>query len=221
MKSNRYTLRGMSVALALVGAILLSGCGNLQAPLAPGLGGPVSPVKQVSKNVYDGSQYIIAFSTKALDPSGRAFKPTLFSKVSGPFTALAGGSLAITMPTDSTTGVRLKSAVFAAVGGSLLQDRQITMTGAYGATLTDIGVIFGPTGTSFNPMASLVMVVKGPVTDAQIAAMTAFHIHSGSAEAIQFQAVRTNTDEVTITVGVPGFSSYSLGDDNFPPEPGP
>lgn len=164
---------------------------------------------------------MIALSPKWAYPTQGAFKPTSFMRVEAPFTRAAGGSLALTMPTDSTTGVRLESASFSVLAGSLDHDKTVVMKGGYGAVLTDVGVMFGPTGTAFNPLATLVMVVVGPVSDAEIAALTAYHIHGSSAEAIPFQVQRINANKVIFTVGVPGFSSYSLGDDQFPPEPGP
>lgn len=217
--NGRWMTSGKILTALAAGVLLFSGCGNVQAPLAPGNASTVQPV---SKGALVGdTQDMIALSPKWIYPTARSLKPTVFKRVEAPFTVAGGGSLAITMPTDSTTGVRLESAAFSVVAGSLDHDKTIIMKGAYGATLTDIGVMFGPTGTVFKPLATLVMTVIGPVSDAEIAALTAYHIHNDTATAIPFQAQRINANKVVFTVGVPGFSSYSLGDDLFPPEPGP
>jgi len=218
--SNRFFKQAAFAILALGGvALLVVGCGNVRAPLAPG---QVSPVQQVAKGLpVDANRDMVALSPKWINPTQQSLKPTVFLKVQSPFTAASGGSFTVTMPTDSTTGVRLESATFTAAAGALAEDVTITMEGAYGATLTDIGVMFGPTGTTFNPMASLTMVVVGPVSDEDIAALTAYHIHGDSATPIPFQVQRIDDNRVVFTIGIPGFSSYSLGDDLFPPEPGP
>jgi len=222
MKFHRYTPGAMLAALVAAG-LLMSGCGNLKAPLAPGLAPPgqAYTIQQAARNFStDDAPFAIVLSPRGIDPSKRSFKPTVAQTVSGPFTATGGGTLTTSLP-DSSGGVRLKTATFVVVGGSLSQDKTISMKAMCGSVLTDIGVIFTPSGTSFSPPAVLTMLVKGPVSDAEIAALTAYHIHGGTSEAIPFQAVRTGTNEVTFTVQVPGFSSYSLGDDQFPPEPGP
>jgi hypothetical protein len=218
---NRKSIASSAVlAMLALGIFLFTGCGNMKAPLAPG-GAPT--VQQAPKGalVTGDAQDMIALSPKWIRPTARSLKSTSFERVEAPFTVAAGGALTITMPTDSTTGVRLESATFTAAAGSLDHDIQLVMKGAYGASLTDVGVMFGPSGTAFNPMATLVMVVVGPVSDEEIATLTAYHIHGTSAESIPFQAQRIDANKVIFTVGVPGFSSYSLGDDNFPPEAGP
>lgn len=214
---GKWMTSGKILTALVMGVLLFSGCGNVQSPMAPGN----ASTTQIKGALTGDTQDMIALSPKWIYPTVRSMKPTVFLRIEAPFVAANGGSMALTMPADSTTGVRLESASFSAAPGALDQDRTIIMKGAYGATLTDIGVMFGPTGTVFNPLATLVMTVVGPVTDAEIAALTAYHIHNDTATAIPFNVNRIDANKVVFTVGVPGFSAYSLGDDLFPPEPGP
>lgn len=218
---NRLTTQVMLPALTLAGLILLVGCGGLNhSPLAPG---QAVTVQQADGNaLVDDAPFAIAFSPKAFEPRARATKPTSAKSAKGVFSPRKSGELAVDFNRrSSASGVGVDRATFEVKKGSLGREAAISMTAFSGSTLADIAVLFTPSGLDFNPPATLTLVIKGDLSEADLKALKAFHKSGNEIDEVSVRVNRSGRDEWTVVLKVPGFSSYSLGDEWFPPEAGP
>ena len=112
-------------------------------------------------------------------------------------------------------GATLASARFKIPAGALGNAGQvylISMTANAGDELDDIDIQFGPAGTTFNPEASLRLVLYGEVSAEDI--KEASHIYAdGRVESVETTA--SDRGPLTVVViTVPGFSRYGFDDDD-------
>jgi len=119
---------------------------------------------------------------------------------------------------DDTT-VRVESAQFKMKKGTLAKKKKgtlpeeytISMTAHSGATVNDVAVAFGPDGTVFSEPTSLTLILRGPVDPGRL---KAYHITSdGAVTQTPFTISRHGHDKWEVTLQVPGFSIYTLGDE--------
>lgn len=221
---KRFIKAAVCTTLALAGAALLIGCGGLkQSPLSATATGQKSVQRASDSHAY------IVFSTRGLDPSQvmRAAKPSgtaTSQKVSETVFNRRGGSLFISFnppqnaPQDATF---LKRADFDVAKGSMDRElAEITMEVFNGVTLEDVVVKFGPSGLKFNPPAELTFRGEGKL---DTKSLKAYHIEDDDSKSdarisrLSYSLIRSNGYWV-VTVKVPGFSEYSLGDDFIPPQ---
>ena len=123
----RY-IPGAMLAAHVASGLLMSGCGNMKAPLAPG---QAVTVQQTDGNaLVDDAPFAIAFSPRAFDPSkARASKPTASKQDKGWFSPRKSGELGVDFyRRSSAIGVGVDQAKFEVKGGSLNRDVVISMT---------------------------------------------------------------------------------------------
>jgi hypothetical protein len=89
---------------------------------------------------------------------------------------------------------------------ALIEDTRITMKVLSGTSLEDIQVVFGPSGTSFVPSASLVLKLSGSDKPENLV------VYHYSADQVS-DAVIEKESGWKVRIEVPGFSRYSLGGD--------
>lgn len=205
--------RAVFTALALGGTVLLVGCGGLnQQPLAPG-----ATALQGGKAASNDSPAYIFFS-QASDPSKvgvRAAKPAAANALSatGLFSPRKDGKLEVKLDDrDDGNGVHVQKSTFEVRKGSIDREVEISMTVYSGSNLEDIGVAFTPSGLTFNPPATLTLALQGDVKKKDLEGLKAYHIHDSTVTQIPIHISSRGKDGLTITLRVPGFSTYSLGD---------
>ena len=210
---KRHTILKVGlVALGGVGIGLLGGCGNQGAsPLAP------KPVTQnVSQDALSDSPFTVVFSPKGLDPSKnllRAMKPTASRTDKDVFSPKKDGKLEVEFDDPNNNGgVRVKGAEFQVKKGSLDRQVEITMTVFSGSALSDVIVNFTPSGLKFSPPATLSIEVSGDLSAKDLQGMKAYHVEGKKVTELSIQFHPSGKNEWTITIRVPSFSSYSLGD---------
>lgn len=218
---KRYTIKAVCTALALGG--LLVGCGGLnQQPLAPD--------RLASLQRGDGSAYssdnpfILVFS----DPSKawlRAAKPALVGEATGVFSPRRYGRLEVRLNSgddddddddrDGHSGVRVQRTTFEVKKGAIDREVEISMSVFSGSALADIGVKFTPSGLRFTPPATLTLALRGDLDKKDLEGLRAYHIEGSKVTEISVK-VTGNKKTLILTVEVPGFSIYSLGDELIP-----
>lgn len=215
--SNPRSLKGVFRTLTLGGVVALSGCGSLgPSPLAPNL----SKVPQTSgeKALYSSGPVYLTLSPRALP---RAAKPALAADVytrsaSGWFSPGRGGRLEVDFPRYADAGdVQVKRATFEVEKGAIGGREKITMQVTSGHSLSDVLVAFSPEGLTFDPPATLTIVLRGEMDPG---AIQVYHLHGGAVEKAS-SAVEDGERTITIIVKVFSFSLYSLGgEEELPPE---
>lgn len=220
MEIKRHILGALCGTAILAGVTLVVGCGRMTAPLAPGRAASVQQVDPSALS--EETPFVLAFSPKAFEPRARATKPTSAKSAKGVFSPRKSGELAVDFNRrSSASGVGVDRATFEVKKGSLGREAAISMTAFSGSTLADIAVLFTPSGLDFNPPATLTLVIKGDLSEADLKALKAFHKSGNEIDEVSVRVNRSGRDEWTVVLKVPGFSSYSLGDEWFPPEAGP
>ncbi len=79
-------------------------------------------------------------------------------------------------------------------------------------SLSDVSVVFTPSGIVFNPPATLTLLLRGELSEEELNALKAYHHHNGMVTEISV-AIVDGKKEWKITVKIPGFSRYSLETD--------
>jgi len=214
--SNPMSLKGVFRALTLGGIVLLGGCGGPgPSPLAPHL--PKVPQTFGEKALYSSGPVYLAFSPRALS---RAAKPASAAGVytrsaSGWFSHGREGRLEVGFPRYADAGeVQVKRATFEVEKGSIRGRQEITMQVTSGHSLKDVLVAFSPEGLTFDPPATLTIVLRGEVDPG---AIQVYHLHGGAVEKVSAD-VEDGERTTTVTVKVSSFSRYVLPDDELPPE---
>ena len=90
---------------------------------------------------------------------------------------------------------------------------EILMRVSSGYTLEDVGVEFWPKGLGFRPPARLTLVLIGNHLDYD--ALKVYHISGGVIEEVSVAFREVDGKKIaitTVTIGVPGFSGYTLDD---------
>jgi hypothetical protein len=109
---------------------------------------------------------------------------------------------------------------FSASRGSIKQEVEISMTVFSGAALEDIGVKFTPSGLKFHPSARLEINLQGG-NKKDLQGLKAYHIdESGKVTEVSVK-ITGNNGSLTLTIEIPGFSMYSIGDELIPQGGGP
>ena len=215
--SNPMSLKGVFRALTLGGIVLLGGCGSLgPSPLAPNL--PKGSQTLGGKAPYSSGPVYLALSPGALP---RAAKPVPAAGVytrsaSGWFSHGREGRLEVGFPRYADAGdVQVKRATFEVEKGSVEGRQEIAMQVTSGHSLNDVLVAFSPEGLTFDPPATLTIVLRGEVDPG---AIQVYHLHGGAVEKVSAD-VEDGERTTTIIVKVFGFSLYSLGgSEELPPE---
>lgn len=214
--SNPMSLKGVFRALTLGGIVLLGGCGSPgPSPLAPHL--PKGPQTFGEKALYSSGPVYLAFSPRALP---RAAKPASAAGVytrsaSGWFSHGREGRLEVGFPRYADAGeVQVKRATFEVEKGSIRGRQEITMQVTSGHSLNDVLVAFSPEGLTFDPPATLTVVLRGEVDPGVI---QVYHLHGGAVEKVSAD-VEDGERTTTVTVKVSSFSRYALPDSELPPE---
>ena len=100
---------------------------------------------------------------------------------------------------------------FSVPGGSLNDTAHITLS-VTGYTLSQLMCTFGPSGLAFNPYASLRLELGADRIDLDLSTIVGVHTHGGVSEPIPVTVEHLGDGGAVITMGVPGFSRYSLGE---------
>lgn len=227
---KRYlTIQAVCTALALGG--LLAGCGGVnQQPLAPER---AATLQKADESAYSNDNpFTLVFAPKGFDLSKarvRAAKPTVVREATGLFSPRRYGRLEVRFnPGDGddddddrggNSGVRAQRATFEVKKGAIDREVEISMSVFSGSALTDIGVKFTPSGLKFHPPARLEIVLQGDVNKKDLQGLKAYHIEGGKVTEISIK-VTGNKNNLTLTLEIPGFSIYSIGDELIP-EAGP
>ena len=217
-------LKTIFAGLVMGGVALLVGCGGLmQSPLSPR---QPAVVQQMSEEGYssDDSPFTLVLAPKGFDPSKarlRAAKPTQAKSARGVFSPRRDGSLEVRFnrdDDDDDDAVRVKNATFEVSKGSIKHEVDISMTVFSGSALEDIGVKFTPSGLKFNPPATLKLNLQG-ADRKDLQGLKVYHIEGNRVTEISVK-VTGNKNNLTLTLDIPGFSIYSIGDELIP-EAGP
>lgn len=130
------------------------------------------------------------------------------NSVSGTFKPNKKGKLVVEFP-KYDADVRVRSAELIVDKGSLAQKTTITMDVTSGNSLEDVSVVFGPSGTVFDPSASLVIKLKG----GDPGVLQAYHYSDDQVTdaEIKKETLSDGSSGWKIVLKVPGFSRYSLG----------
>lgn len=213
--SSPISLRGVFRALTLGGIALLGGCGGLsQSPLAPNL--PKVPQIFGEKAPYSSGSVYLALSPRALPRAAKPAAGVYTRSASGWFSHGREGRLQVSFPRYADAGeVQVKEATFEVGKGSIRGRQEITMQVTSGHSLNDVLVAFSPEGLTFDPPATLTIVLRGEVDPG---AIQVYHLHGGAVEKVS-AAVEDGERTTTIVVKVFSFSRYVLDDGNaLPPE---
>ncbi len=216
MFKNRTITGTIFTMLTLAGIALVSGCGGLQAPVAPGQAASAQKMSEGGSSS-DSPEYVVFFS-RSSDPSKarvRAAKPTAAKGSSGKFSPRRDGRLEVGFD-DRNNGGLVQKATFEVKKGSIDREVEISMTVYSGSALEDIGVKLTPSGLKFHPSATLKIDLQG-VDRKDLQGLKVYHIEGSKVTEISVK-VTGNKNNLTLTLEIPGFSEYSLGDDWRPPE---
>ncbi|OGG51818.1 MAG: hypothetical protein A3F84_00775 [Candidatus Handelsmanbacteria bacterium RIFCSPLOWO2_12_FULL_64_10] len=188
------TTRAILTALTLSGVALIGGCGGLSRPLAPDLA-------TVSKSPPSKASFRAAKKASHTREDRRRFSRDRDDKMEVNFSNYG----------DDRYDVRVENAQFHVRRGSIHEDREISVTAYSGATANDVAFDFSPDGFVFDQPASLTINLRGPVNPRRL---KAYHISSGGAVTqIPFDISRLDRNRWQVTLQVPGFSIYTLGDE--------
>jgi hypothetical protein len=233
-----HTLR---VALtAIVGTVIIvSGCGDSgRSLLSPSDPSPPSPA---ISTISDGGSFVIGFSGLNKGNAGLfagkiANVPKVSQRAWGKFSPRKNGELKVRFDKshydnrgrgdddddddDNGGGIHVKKAEFKVRKGSLSKDEFISMTVTSGSRLTDVQVAFTPAGIQFNPVAELEIELRGELTEEEMDALQVYHTSSDGEVTIALMKfeVDQKKKKVKLYIQVPGFSTYSAGGDDPPPE---
>jgi hypothetical protein len=186
-------------AIAGLTLVLLLGCGGLnQQPLAPDRAATPQTLA----------------SSKALP---RLAKIVHTRKDKGWFYPDQEDSLSVSFPAygDNQT-VRVEQATFTVAKGAITEKTYITMEASTGALLKEAAFDFSPDGLTFKPLldATLTVVLSGPVNAQKL---QAYHIQSsGKVTTVPHKVTALGGNRWQVTIQVPGFSTYTLGDELVP-----
>ncbi|OGG45362.1 MAG: hypothetical protein A3F84_27025 [Candidatus Handelsmanbacteria bacterium RIFCSPLOWO2_12_FULL_64_10] len=227
---KRYIIKAVCTALALGG--LLVGCGGVnQQPLAPER---AATLQRGGGSAYSNDNpFTLVFAPKGFDLSkarARAAKPTLVREATGLFSPRRYGRLEVRFNRDDDDddgddddddgdGVRVQRATFEVKKGAIDREVEISMSVFSGSALKDIGVKFTPSGLKFNPPATLELNLRG-ADRKDLQGLKCYHIEGSEVTEISVK-VTGNKKTLILTVEVPGFSIYSLGDELIPEVLGP
>lgn len=212
-RHNRFIV-AVFVALAAAGIALISGCADLIPP-------PLAPQQTAAGQAVDGKHssssgpFTIAFLPQTLPRvAKKAMVDGLQIKtVSGWFSPDKTGKLAVSFKTYADGNqVQVKQATFEVETGAIGAAHEITMTVFSGYTLADVAVQFSPSELTFDPPATLTLVLWGAEIDP--AEIQAYHISGGTVESISVEVDESGKKKVTVKIKVPGFSIYSLSGNN-------
>jgi len=104
------------------------------------------------------------------------------------------------------------SAILTVPAGALETEVLITMT-LSGNMLSELEVEFGPEGQEFEIAASLELVLPNELVDMSTEEITAIRVSDdGADQEIVDSSVVERGSKTSVTISVPGFSRYSLGD---------
>ena len=202
--ASRISLAAVAV-LTAIGVGFLSACGP-GAPLAPSESG-LQQGQPLAKKATDVSE-VLAAEPMIQEASVSAWVP------------ITGRTIPLNLPNYAADGdVAVGMTVFTVPRNSMTdgEGHEITMTVQSGTTLEDVQVVFGPSGLEFAPPARLALTLLGPVTEEDVRRAT--HIYAdGCIESIATQTDVRGTAFMLVTIRIPGFSRYSLGDGSFSPE---
>lgn len=196
---QRNITRAIFTTLTLSGVALMMGaCGDLsRQALAPDLAATSTQ------------------PSKALPRAAKSAASEYHSEGDGNhFANGQGGELNVTFPVYGNDNyVRVEKVKFHVNQKSTHNDTNITMTAISGATVNDVKIIFGPDGFVFDQPASLTITLKGSVNPS---GLKVYHISSnGAVSQASFQVSSLGKNHTEITIQVPGFSCYSLGDNGW------
>lgn len=174
----------------------LAGCGT--SPTATGEAPPAEAPRE---------RILLSFSPQAAQRAAKVASSELQgtqTRTIGP----TGGKLRIGELEDDEKAL---GALFAVPPGAVNTPVDITMS-LYGRHLSDLVVEFAPCGLVFNIPAILSIRIGEDRVDVPIEQLVVLHQHKdGSTEQASF-VVKKEEESYLITVQVPGFSFYSLGD---------
>lgn len=197
-----FTISAILMPLALAGIVLLIGCGALdQGPLAPGR---TAPSKALPR---------LALTDTHTQSDAELVSPT----AEGLSLYSSDNALEVHFPEYGDADyVRVESAYFTVQEGSVARDALITMTAFSGSAVNDVKIKFGPDGLNFKKPATLAIVLRGSLSPERL---KAYHTHSdGTVTEVPFEISSLGKNWWQVTIQVSGFCTYSLGDDNHPPE---
>lgn len=204
------------VGIALIGLVLVAGCGVDQGPA------PVAQDTEVTTPPLEG-RMVLAFSTSG--PPQIAAKiaseglPPEVGTDSDWFGPVNGGN---ELRVDGWNGAGTEddmTVTFSVPDGALTESVAITMT-VYGTKLTEALAAFAPAGLVFLQDSQVAFTLGPALVDVPLSTLVAWHIHGdGSAEAANVISMDIDANGgLRIVLGVPGFSRYCLGD--YTPECG-
>lgn len=223
---NRITHISLA-ALVLSAVALLNGCGKAASPLSPGQSAALRDGTDAGNS---GVTAAFVLTSREMSPSEvlRAAKPSgraTLKKTAERVSARRGGLLGLTF--DYPRGadkddVFVRTANFLVLPGTMDSDTEITMAVSGGVTLEDIAVTFSPSGLKFSTSAILTLSLRGNL---DTKSLKAYHVSGSGSGTPDVQTVPIAFlklgNEWIVTIRVPGFSMYSIGDDYTPPEAGP
>ena len=208
-----FTTRTILTALTLAGIVLMNGCGDLQRPLAPDR---AATVKAPTSKASPGLALIGTLTDTYVRGDAELFSPT----ASALSLYSSDNKMEVYFPEyGDMSYVRVEKAYFAVENGAVDQDVLITMTAFSGSEVKNVKVGFSPDGLVFKQPATLAIFLRGPLDPKRL---KVYHTASdGTVTEIPFTLSALGSSRWQVTISVPGFSEYSLGDDNRPPEGGP
>ncbi len=212
LSSSKHLAAAIFTTFAVVGAALLSGCGNPgHSPLASDGSPGVSGESKAAAFLTKPKKTVESSATGLPSTSSTLHYRTDETTVSNN----SGGNLNVSFSNyGGKNDIRVKKATLSIEAGSIVDAaslHQITMAVYSGATLNDIHCVFGPSGMSFAPYATMTITLGGPVSPADVAQVT--HVFGDGA---YVEKIKTETDKkgqvfLVVKLKVPGFSRYSVG----------
>jgi hypothetical protein len=210
---NRYSqsIRVPGLALLVCVGLLLS-CGDRgQNPVHSDAG--FAAAKPTKSTVTVADDVVLAVITDG---------PT-YQESTTEYVPLSGNVLSVTFPKYAEEGdIVVREATFWVPADAMAdgEGHDITMTVQSGTTLDDVQILFGPSGLTFEPHATLWLTLLGPVTEADVQQVA--HIAGdGYIENIDVLSDKKGVAKLLVTIRIPGFSRYSLGDGDFAEADGP
>lgn len=217
---KRHTVT-TAIFAALAGVALLAGCTDLgQSPLAPE---PMAAVQETGGAIRSSpGPFTIAFSPGALvratKPAGKTSIYTDYTETATEWFSLdKKGKMHVKFKKSAADDqVQVEKATFDVKKGAISRASEITMTVHSGSELAHVMVEFTstPTGLTFDPPATLKIVLRGDLTEEELAELVGYHDYGTGVEKIEVE-YKDGKKKTTITMKVAGFSRYSLGGDGI------
>ncbi|OGG51820.1 MAG: hypothetical protein A3F84_00785 [Candidatus Handelsmanbacteria bacterium RIFCSPLOWO2_12_FULL_64_10] len=186
-------------AIAGLTLVLLLGCGGLNQQ-------PIAPDRAAAPQAQASSKAMPRLAKWLYTDTGRGW-----------FYPNREGSLTVSFPPygDATT-VRVEQATFTASQGAIAEATRITMKVYTSTLLSEVLFDFSPDGLTFNPQATLTVILSGPV---KADLLKAYHISNWTVSEVPLTVTPLGGNRWQVTLQVPGFSIYVMGDD-WTPEAG-